>query len=60
MVDGGGEIFWILSAVVGVIMLGGGLALSLVREREPTDEEIAAADDGGRRAYANDARDGAR
>jgi hypothetical protein len=60
MMDGGGEIFWILSAVVGVIMLGGGLALSLVREREPTDEEISAADEGRGRAYANEARDGAR
>lgn len=60
MVDGGGEIFWILSAVVGVIMLGGGLALSLVREREPTDEEISATDESRGRAYANEARDGAR
>ncbi|MFC3694777.1 hypothetical protein ACFOWB_21345 [Chenggangzhangella methanolivorans] len=60
MMDGGGEIFWILSAVAGVIMLGGGLALSMVRERELTDEERAASDEATRRLYAEEARDGAR
>ena len=60
MMDGGGEIFWILVAVVGVISLGGALALSLVREREMTDEERKASDEATRRLYAEEARDGAR
>ena len=60
MMDGGGEIFWILVAVVGVISLGGALALALVREREMTDEERKASDEATRRLYAEEARDGAR
>jgi hypothetical protein len=58
MEDGG--LFWVLIAVVGVIVLGGALAMSMVREREPTDEEIAAADRATRRLFAEEARDSAR
>ena len=60
MSDIGGEIFWILIAVVAVASLGGALALSLVREREPTEEEMRAAEDGARRRAYEEARDGAR
>lgn len=60
MSDIGGEMFWVLVAVVGVVSLGGALALSLVREREPTEDEIRAAQEGGRSRSYEGARDGAR
>jgi hypothetical protein len=58
MEDGG--VFWILMAVVGVAALGGSLAMSMVREREPSEEERAAADRATRALYAEEARDQAR
>lgn len=58
MEDGG--LFWILMAVVGVIVLGGALAMSLVREREPSEEELAETDRATRRLYAEEARESAR
>lgn len=60
MSDVGGEIFWMLIAVVAVVSLGGALALSLVRDREPTEEERRATDEATRGLYADEARDAAR
>lgn len=52
--------FWILTAVVGATTLGGALAMTLVRERELTEEERAASERETRRHYAEEAGDAAR
>ena len=55
-----GTFFWVVTAVACVGLLGGSLALSMVREREITDEERDETDRATRRLYADEARDAAR
>lgn len=49
MFEGGSGVFWILAAVVGVVLLGGALARSLAGDEDLSADESPSPQDGARR-----------
>lgn len=52
--------FWILTGAVGIVVLGGGIAMALVRDGALEEDAKERPDLAPRRSYGGEARDGAR